>query len=88
MHSQGDTNAQRHFDYNDLGIDKLIEQAGSALNPTERKELYDQLQEIAFNDVRFAALLYDHVVYAHHPAVKGYNVSALYQPTLADISVD
>ena len=88
MHSQGNTNATRHFDYNDPEVDSLIEQAAVALDYNERRALYDQLQEIAFNDVRFAALLYDHVVYAHHPAVKGYNVSALYQPTLADISVD
>ncbi len=88
MHSQGDTNAQRHFDYNDPEIDSLIERAGAAMDYEERKALYDQLQEIAFNDLRFMALLYDHVVFAHHPAVKGYDVSALYQPTLSQISVD
>ena len=87
MHSQGNTNATRHFDYNDPEVDSLIEQAAVALDYNERKALYDQLQEIAFNDVRFAALLYDHVVFAHHPEVKGYDVSALYQPTLAKLSV-
>ena len=87
MHSKGDTNAQRHFDYNDPEIDKLVVQAASSLDYNERKALYDRLQEIAFKDVRFATLLYDHVVFAHHPALEGYDVSTLYQPSLSQLSV-
>lgn len=63
--------------YKNVVLDKLLEQSRTTIEASKQKALYDQIQQVAYNDLIYVPLWYENNYAFLNPRLKGYEITPL-----------
>lgn len=70
--TEGGSNVKYHFGYSNAEVDALLAEVKVTADEQKRKEIYDQIQVIAAEELPMIPILYDVNVNVHNKAITGY----------------
>jgi len=80
-------NTTQHNGYNNPQVDELLAQARVEIDPAKQKDLYNQIQVIANNEVVIVPLYDQQTITAAKSYVSGLSQHIAYAPTLDTVKI-
>ena len=85
LSSDGLYNKSRKGGYSNPEVDRLLAEGQAERDPAKRFAIYEQLQEIAVQEVPVTPLYHVHLTYAYRDTITGVRHRVTYQPALDEI---
>jgi peptide/nickel transport system substrate-binding protein len=77
-----------YFNYKNLEVDRLLEQARQTLEVEQQRRLYRRVQEIILDEAPAVFISHPKVVYVRRDGVKNFKATPLYIPLLHEVELE